>query len=282
METQLITNIADLKARELDMAKKLLDAAYNGYPEDFDLDGVQFWFNRDTGDLFLTNDSGQLCIASEGELYSYYFLPACGKEGTIYDLVDEYTKVESEEDREYIQHVVSTFYNDEFTLPKRTKDGKWLKYGDKCYRIDKAERKVVEFDWDTIDETDNENENIDAYFSIEEAEEELAELQDMQDMMVIKDAKVVLVVNAKIASYGENYETICVLQDTILGNLFEQKKRILTKQVFDFCEDKGYEVTETEAAEIAESIITSDYGETQDGNVLFIGGTYEILGDPSK
>ena len=50
--------------------------------------------------------------------------------------------------------------------------------------------------------------------------------------------------------------------------------------MFDFCEDNGYEVAETEAADIAESIITSDYGETADGNVLFMGGAYEILGDP--
>lgn len=101
-------------------------------------------------------------------------------------------------------------------------------------------------------------------------------------MKIIEDKKVVLVVNAKVANYGRDYETLCVLQDTIIGNLFEQKKRILTKEVFNFCEDIGYEVTETEAADIAESIITSDYGETADGNVLFIGGAYEVLGDPSN
>lgn len=172
MET-ITTNIANMYAIELDMAIKLLEAAKKGYPEDFDLDEVQLLNNRNTGDVFLTNESGQLCIASEGELYSYYFLPACGKEGTIYDLVAEYTKVELEEDREYIQHVVTTFYNDEFTLPKLTKDGEWLEYGSKCYYIDEAEQKVVEFDWDTIDKTDNEKTTIDAYASYTEAEDEL-------------------------------------------------------------------------------------------------------------
>lgn len=102
-------------------------------------------------------------------------------------------------------------------------------------------------------------------------------------MEIIEDKKVILVVNVKVANnYGNDYETLCVLQDTIIGNLFEQKKRILTKEVFNFCENNGYEVTETEAANIAESIITSDYGETADGNVLFMGGAYEILGDLSK
>ena len=42
-------------------------------------------------------------------------------------------------------------------------------------------------------------------------------------MKVIEDKKVVLVVNAKVASYGGDYETLCVLQDTIIGNLFQQK-----------------------------------------------------------
>ena len=172
MET-ITTNIADMCAGELDEAIKLLEAAKKGYPEDFDLEGVQFFFNRNSGDLFLINKSYQLCVAIDGKLHSYYFLSGGGKEGTIYELIDEYTKVEYEEDREYIQHIVTTFYNNEFTLPKLTKDGEWVEYGKECFYIDEAEKKVVEFDWHTIDRTDNERTTIEAYASYTEAEDEL-------------------------------------------------------------------------------------------------------------
>lgn len=175
MNKIITTNIADFGDRELDLAKKLLEAVGNSgdFPEDFDTDGVQFLFNRNTGDVFLTNDSGQLCTASEGKLFTYHYLPYSGEEGTLDDFVAKYTELESDEDREYIRDIITTYYNDEYTLPKRTKDGVWVEYGDECYTIDELRCEVVEFDWDTIDESDNEETTIDAYASYVEAEKAL-------------------------------------------------------------------------------------------------------------
>lgn len=176
---EITTNIADFGYRELDMAKKSLDAAYNGFPEDFNTEGVQIMHNRESGLVFFTNSDYQTCIRIENELYTFYFLPYSGIEGTLNEMVAKYTELENEEDREYIRDIVTTYYNDEYTLPKRTKDGVWVEYGDECYTLDELHYEVVEFDWDTVDESDNEETTIDAYASYVEAEKALTIKREM-------------------------------------------------------------------------------------------------------
>lgn len=78
--------------RELDMAGNLLKAiCKNGYPDDFDDNGVRIEFNPSSGDVFLTNDNGDVCMDdSEGNLYSIYWLSYHGNEGCIEDLIQQY------------------------------------------------------------------------------------------------------------------------------------------------------------------------------------------------
>lgn len=78
--------------RELDMAGDLLKAiCKNGYPDDFDDEGVRIEFNPYSGDVYLTNDNGDLCMDdSEGNLYSIYWLSNAGSEGSIEDLIQQY------------------------------------------------------------------------------------------------------------------------------------------------------------------------------------------------
>lgn len=171
METTT-TNLADFKIEELEQLEKLLDAAKNGYPSDFDLDGVQPLFNRNTGDVFLTNDSGQFCTASEGELFSYYILPESGCEGTIEDLINKYTEL-GDDDREVLRNIVSSYYNDDYTLPKKSIDGEWVEYDDECYYIDEEKMAVLPYNWYAMYDCDNEEENLDVFVSFISATEEL-------------------------------------------------------------------------------------------------------------
>lgn len=78
--------------RELDMAGDLLKAiCKNGYPDDFDDEGVRIEFNPNSGDVFLTNDNGDVCMDdSDGNLYSIYWLSYKGNEGSIEELIEQY------------------------------------------------------------------------------------------------------------------------------------------------------------------------------------------------
>lgn len=78
--------------RELSMAGDLLKAiCKNGYPDDFDEDGVRIEFNPYSGDVFLTNDNGDVCMDdSDGNLYSIYYLGYKGNEGSIEELIEQY------------------------------------------------------------------------------------------------------------------------------------------------------------------------------------------------
>ena len=105
----LITDLEKFGARELSMATKLLNAISNGYPEDFDASGVKIAFNPYSGDVFLTNDDYQACIEVNGELFSYYFTPYSGIEGTFDECLQQYTDMHYE-DREYIKELAEMYY----------------------------------------------------------------------------------------------------------------------------------------------------------------------------
>ena len=86
--------------RELDMAGDLLKAiCKNGYPDDFDEDGVRIEFNPCSGDVFLTNNNGDVCMDdSDGNLYSIYYLSYKGNEGSIEELIEQYDDGDVSED----------------------------------------------------------------------------------------------------------------------------------------------------------------------------------------
>lgn len=167
-------NLMEFGYRELSMAKKLLEAAMNGCPEDFTGENTKIMFNRNSGLVFLTDDDYNVCIEVDGELKMFYSLPYGGEEGTMDGLVETYTDFDPE-DREYIRDKINEYYRDEYTLPRLTKDEVWVEHGQKCYSVDKENRIIEEFDWDLIDESDNEDEYIDAYSSKEAAKAALIE-----------------------------------------------------------------------------------------------------------
>lgn len=170
-------NLKEFGNRELFIAKKLLYAAMGEWPEEFTGENTKIAFNRNSGLVFLTDDDYNVCVEVDGELQMFYSLPYSGEEGTIEELVKRYTEFVWE-DREYIREKVVDYYNDKYTLPKFTNDLEWVEYGQTCYFVDGEEGTIKEFDWDLIDESDNKDEYIDAYFSKEVAEEELAKLQN--------------------------------------------------------------------------------------------------------
>jgi hypothetical protein len=92
------TNLADFGYREIKMARDLLDAYINnGLPEDFDDSGVTVMMNRDSGNVFLTNEEFQVAMESDGKLYSFYNSPYEGKEGSFEDLLAEYPNMHPED-----------------------------------------------------------------------------------------------------------------------------------------------------------------------------------------
>lgn len=99
-------NIGDFGARELELAKKLLEAAKKGYPSDFDYDsGTKLAFNRNSGEVFLTNDDYQVCIEAGGDLYSFYYTPYSGHEGMLVDLIYDYRNYPDQWDDEDIEYL---------------------------------------------------------------------------------------------------------------------------------------------------------------------------------
>lgn len=85
--------------------------------------------------------------------------------------------------------------------------------------------------------------------------------------------KKVIVINAKIVQFGEDCETLCVL-DAAQG--VEQYIETLAKQISEFCDDNNATVTEKQIKEIAEALSWGDYAETPNGELIFMAGTYTI------
>lgn len=86
--------------------------------------------------------------------------------------------------------------------------------------------------------------------------------------------KKVIVINAKIVQFGEDYETLCVLD---ASQDVEKYTETLAKQISEFCDDNNATVTEKQIKEIAEALSWSDYAETPNGELIFMAGTYTIL-----
>lgn len=146
----LVTNLARFGGRELALAEKLLSAISNGFPEDFDCDydtaEVKIAFNPYSGDVFLTNNSYQVCVEAEGELVSYYNAPYSNLEGTFEDLLIEYKEM-CPEDQEWFRELAETYYK-EYTLPVMSQDGVWIEEGTVgCYYLTEKETSYEEYEW---------------------------------------------------------------------------------------------------------------------------------------
>ena len=146
----LVTNLARFGGRELALASKLLNAISNGFPEDFDCDydtaEVKIAFNPYSGDVFLTNNSYQVCVEVEGELFSYYSTPYACLEGVFEDLLIEY-KGMCPEDQEWFRELAEAYYK-EYTLPVMSEDGVWIDEGTVgCYYLTEKETSYEEYEW---------------------------------------------------------------------------------------------------------------------------------------
>lgn len=86
--------------------------------------------------------------------------------------------------------------------------------------------------------------------------------------------KKVIVINAKITQFGEDFETLCVLD---ASQDVEKYTETLAKQISEFCNNNDVVVTEDEVKTIADALSWSDYSETPNGELIFMAGTYTVL-----
>lgn len=148
MTYETTTNLADFGYREIKMARDLLDSwINNGLPDDFDNSGVVLMMNRNSGNVFLTNEEFEVAMLTvDGTLESYYNSPYECREGFFEDLLAEYKDMHKE-DKEWFRDLAETI-NRADELPKDVPE-------EKCYfyYINVDER--GEFSADVRDTDDN-------------------------------------------------------------------------------------------------------------------------------
>lgn len=95
------TDLAEFGMREIEMARDLLNAwVEHGLPSDFNHDGVVVMMNKNSGNVFLTNNDYQVAMMDGDGLESFYSCPKCGFEGFFYDMDNESKECCSEYVRE--------------------------------------------------------------------------------------------------------------------------------------------------------------------------------------
>lgn len=93
------TDLSDFGYRELAMLEELLKAMREqGLPDDFYDDEVVPMFNRNSGNVFLTNSDYQVAMLNGDNLESWYFLSYHGNEGFLDELLDEYENGDIQEE----------------------------------------------------------------------------------------------------------------------------------------------------------------------------------------
>jgi hypothetical protein len=98
------TDLKDFGNRELKIAAQLLTAYADGNfscPY-FSNDGVQVMMNRNSGNVFLTNEDYQVLMLNDGKLEGFYNSPYSGHEGFIDDLIDLWDEDWHNEDHEWL------------------------------------------------------------------------------------------------------------------------------------------------------------------------------------
>ena len=53
----------------------------DGLPKDFHREGIQIWFNKNSGNVFFSNEDYQVAMLNGEKLESFYSCPICGHEG---------------------------------------------------------------------------------------------------------------------------------------------------------------------------------------------------------
>lgn len=89
MKTESITttDLSDYGFSELKQLKLLLRAMREqGLPDDFNNDEVVPMFNKNSGNVFLTNSDYQVAMLNGDKLESFYNCPECGHEGFKEDM----------------------------------------------------------------------------------------------------------------------------------------------------------------------------------------------------
>lgn len=82
MEELTTTDFSKFGFRERQMAEELLKASREqGFPKDFNQDGLNIMMNFSSGNVFFVNEDYQVCMMNGNELESFYNCPECGNEG---------------------------------------------------------------------------------------------------------------------------------------------------------------------------------------------------------
>ena len=105
MKDIVTKDLSEFGYREQELAQDIFIAwRNNGLPQDFYNDGVELWFNKNSGYVFLSNSDYQVAIEEEGKLVSFYTTPYEGREGTLEELLEEYEDMHPE-DKEFIDEL---------------------------------------------------------------------------------------------------------------------------------------------------------------------------------
>lgn len=87
------TNLADFGWRERKLAAELLMVSCDqGFPSDFEDEGVQLMFNRNNGNVFFVNDKYQIAMMNGDKLESFYYTPYHSYEGFADELLEMYNE----------------------------------------------------------------------------------------------------------------------------------------------------------------------------------------------
>lgn len=101
MSNEIVTDdMSRFGFRERKMARELLEASEEqGFPDDFNQDGVKIMMNFNSGNVFFTNEDYQVCMMNGDKLESFYNCPYCGHEGFKEEMQHE---PENQECTEYL------------------------------------------------------------------------------------------------------------------------------------------------------------------------------------
>jgi hypothetical protein len=101
MKDMTTTNFADFGWQERRMAAELLTASCDqGFPVEFQDDGVVIMMNRYSGNVFFTNSDFQVCMMNGDKLEMFHSCSMCGHEdfASDHEWHDAYTCKDCAED----------------------------------------------------------------------------------------------------------------------------------------------------------------------------------------
>lgn len=82
MENITTTDLADFGSREIALLVEILNAWLDqGLPEEFLDEEVRPMFNKNSGEVFLTNSEYQVAMMADDKLEEWFHCPNCGHEG---------------------------------------------------------------------------------------------------------------------------------------------------------------------------------------------------------